>query len=76
MPLRHFQNSPSSETVKTAFIEALGTEKNPSIQIAIIQALVSIQEKKAIGPMQKLLEREDTQPFIKDEIKLGLPKII
>ncbi len=66
----------SSETVKTAFIEALGTEKNPSIQIAIIQALVQIQEKKAIGPMQKLLEREDTQPFIKNEIKLGLPKII
>ncbi|MGX1928322.1 HEAT repeat domain-containing protein [Flagellimonas sp. 2504JD4-2] len=66
----------SSETVKTAFIEALGTEKNPSIQIAIIQALVQIQEKKAIGPMQKLLEREDTQPFIKNEIKQGLPKII
>ncbi|MEX0313988.1 MAG: HEAT repeat domain-containing protein, partial [Allomuricauda sp.] len=58
----------SSETVKTAFIEALGMEKNPSIQIAIIQALVQIQEKKAIGPMQKLLEREDTQPFIKNEI--------
>ncbi|MGW9684838.1 HEAT repeat domain-containing protein [Flagellimonas sp. 2504JD1-5] len=66
----------ASETVKTAFISALETEKNPSIQIAIIQALVSIQEKKAIGPMQKLLEREDTQPFIKNEIKLGLPKII
>lgn len=66
----------STETVKTAFIDALGTEKNPSIQIAIIQALVQIQEKKAIGPMQKLLEKEDTQPFIKNEIKLGLPKII
>ncbi|WP_190810878.1 zf-HC2 domain-containing protein [Flagellimonas sp. S3867] len=66
----------SSETVKTAFIKALETEKNPSIQIAIIQALVSIQEKKAIAPMQKLLEQEDTQPFIKKEIKLGLPKII
>lgn len=66
----------SSETVKAAFIEALGTEQNPSIQIAIIQALVQIQEKKAIGPMQKLLERENTQPFIKNEIKQGLPKII
>lgn len=66
----------STETVKTAFIEALGIEKNPSIQIAIIQALVQIQEKKAIGPMQKLLEKEDTQPFIKNEIKIGLPKII
>lgn len=66
----------ASETVKTAFIEALKIEKNPSIQIAIIQALVQIQEKKAAAPMKKLLEQEDTQPFVKNEIKLGLPKII
>ncbi|UII77393.1 HEAT repeat domain-containing protein [Flagellimonas sp. HMM57] len=66
----------TSETVKIAFIKALEQEKNPSIQVAIIQALVKIQEKKAIGPMQKLLEKEDTQPFIKKEIEQGLPKII
>ncbi len=66
----------SSEKVKDVFIEALGQEKNPSIQIAIIQVLVQIQEKKAIGPMQRLLEQEDTQPFIKEQIKTGLPKII
>ncbi|MEM7484337.1 MAG: zf-HC2 domain-containing protein [Bacteroidota bacterium] len=66
----------TSETVKTAFIKALEKEKNPSIQVAIIQALVKIQEKKAIAPMQKLLEQEDTQPFIKKEITEGLPKII
>ena len=66
----------SSEKVKEVFIEALGKEKNPSIQIVIIQVLVQMQEKKAIGPMQRLLEQEDTQPFIKEQIKTGLPKII
>ncbi|RDY60044.1 HEAT repeat domain-containing protein [Flagellimonas nanhaiensis] len=66
----------TSETVKNVFIEALGKEKNPSIQIAIIQILVGIQEKKAIAPMKKLLEQEDTHPFIKEEIKAVLPKII
>ncbi|TAI48192.1 HEAT repeat domain-containing protein [Flagellimonas allohymeniacidonis] len=66
----------SSETVKNVFIEALGKEKNPSIQIAIIQVLVQIQEKKAVEPMRKLLEQEDTQPFIKEQIETGLPKII
>lgn len=66
----------SSENVKQVFIKALETEKNPSIQIGIIQALVKIQERKAIGPMRKLLEQEDTQPFVKNEINLGLPKII
>ena len=66
----------SSEKVKEVFLEALGKEKNPSIQIAIIQVLVQIQEKKAVEPMQRLLEQEDTQPFIKEQIKTGLPKII
>ena len=66
----------SSEKVKEVFIEALGKEKNPSIQIVIIQVLVQMQEKKAIEPMQRLLEQEDTQPFIKEQIKTGIPKII
>ncbi len=66
----------TSELVKSVFIEALENEKNPSIQIGIIQALVKIHEKKAVAPMQKLLEQEDTQPFVKNEIKMALPKII
>ncbi|MEW2920874.1 HEAT repeat domain-containing protein [Muricauda sp. ANG21] len=64
-----------SETVKDTFIEVLGQEKNPSIQVAIIQALVQIQERKAAEPMKKLLEKEDTQPFIKEQIKAVLPSI-
>ena len=66
----------NSERVKKAFIQALKTEKDPSIQIAIIQNLVQMQEKKAIGPMQDLLQQEETQPFIKEEITNALPKII
>lgn len=65
----------SSEMVKTTFIEALEQEKNPSIQVSIIQALVQIQEKKAAEPMKKLLEKEDTQPFIKEQIKAVLPSL-
>ncbi len=65
----------SSETVKNLLIEALEKEKNPSIQVAIIQVLVQIQERKAAEPMKKLLEQEDTQPFIKEQIKAVLPSI-
>ena len=65
----------SSEKVKHILIEALEKEKNPSIQVSIIQALVQIQEKKAAGPMKKLLEQEDTQPFIKEQIKAVLPSL-
>lgn len=65
----------SSEKVKNVLIEALEKEKNPSIQVAIIQTLVQIQEKKAAEPMKRLLEQEDTQPFIKEQIKAVLPSI-
>ena len=62
----------TSETVKDGFISALETEKDPTIQINIIKSLVKIQEKKALKPMQKLLEHEETQSFVKDEIKTVL----
>ena len=69
-------NFSKSELVKSAFIKALGTDKDPSVQIAIIQILVKIQEKKAIDPMKQLLQQEGTQPFVKKEITQVLPEII
>jgi len=66
----------ASERVKTSFIKALKTEKDPGIQIAIIHLLGKIQEKKAVAPMQFLLDQEDTQPFVKEELKSILPNII
>lgn len=69
-------NFASSIEVKNAFITALQNEKDPGIQIIIIHALVKIQEKKAIAPMQELLKNEETQPFVKEQIKSVLPSII
>jgi len=66
----------SSEKVKDGFIKALDTEKDPAIQMTLIQALVKIQAKKALKPMQHLLEKEETQPFVKKEIKIALSNII
>ena len=66
----------TSETVKNSFINALKTEKDPGIQITIIQILGKIQEKKASASMQYLLEQEDTQPYVKDELESVLPNII
>lgn len=67
---------PESTIVKDAFIEALTIQKDPSLQIAIIQFLVKIQEKRAIAPMQQLLEHEDTPNFVKDQVNSGISQII
>ncbi len=66
----------TSETVKESFIKALKTEKDPGIQITIIQVLGKMQEKKAAASMQYLLEQDDTQPYVKDELESVLPNII
>lgn len=63
------------EAVKELMLQALGRERNPGLQVAIIKLLAQIQEKKAIRPMRELLEREDIQPFIKEEIKALWPSI-
>ncbi|WP_460217809.1 HEAT repeat domain-containing protein [Psychroserpens sp. MEBiC05023] len=67
---------PESPIVKDAFIEALTTQKDPSLQIAIIQFLVNIQEKRAIAPMQELLEHSDTPDFVKEQVNSGISQII
>jgi len=69
-------NYTKSERVKNAFIEALKTEKDPGIQIIIIQTLGEIQEKKAATPMRELLNQEGTQPFVKEQIESVLTTII
>jgi hypothetical protein len=66
----------SSEIVKNSFIKALKMEKDPGIQITLIQVLGKIQEKKAAASMQYLLEQDDTQPYVKEELELVLPNII
>ncbi|WP_298900507.1 HEAT repeat domain-containing protein [uncultured Psychroserpens sp.] len=67
---------PESSIVKDAFIAALTTQKDPSLQIAIIQFLVKIQEKRAIAPMQQLLEHSDTPDFVKEQVNSGISQII
>lgn len=64
------------ELVRKSFIESLTIEKNPSIQIEIIQILVNIQEKRALDPMKKLLEQPELPNYLKTQINIGIAKLI
>ncbi len=71
--LQQFKTSPG---VTASYIKALETEKEPAVQLALIRILVSLREKKAVPPMQKLLENTDTENFIKEQIKSLLPTLV
>ena len=65
-----------SEMVRKALIKAMDIEQDPGIQIELIQILVSIQEKRAVPSMEKLLQNEETPGYVKDQVKIGLPNLI
>lgn len=66
----------SNENVKKAFITSLTNEKNPNIQIAVMQFLVTIQDKRALAPMQQLLEHSETPDYVKEQVNAGMKQII
>lgn len=65
-----------NQQVKDAFIEALTTEKEPNIQIAIIQFLVKAKDQRARVPMQQLLDEIETPGFVKDQVSAGLSTLM
>lgn len=64
------------EMVRKALINALDMEQDSGMQIELIQILVSIQEKRAVPSMEKLLQNEETPDYVKDQVKIGLPNLI
>ncbi len=65
-----------SELVKTSLIQTLTTEKNPSIQVEVIQILVQIQEKRALDPMKKILEQPEAPDYLKTQVNIGIAQLI
>lgn len=66
----------SSETVRNALIKALETDKEPTVQIELIQILAKIQEKRALEPMQKLLEKEETPNYLKQQLQHNIASLL
>lgn len=65
-----------SKSVMVALIKALESEKDPNIQIAVIHALVKLKDRNAIAPIKQLLDQNDTQFFVKEQIRSLIPSII
>lgn len=66
----------SLEMVRSALIKSLEAEQNPSIQIELIQILAKIQEKRAIKPMQKLLNKEEIPNYVKQQLESNIAQLL
>jgi HEAT repeat protein len=61
--------------VKKGLIQSLSTQKDPMVQIALIQLMVKIKEKSIVDQLEKLTKDASTLKAVKDEAYSGILKL-
>ncbi|HZI26348.1 MAG TPA: HEAT repeat domain-containing protein, partial [Chryseolinea sp.] len=67
--LSKFRDEPQ---VKKVLITALSHQKDPVVQIALIQLLVKLKEKGVVEDLKKIVDDEGTMDAVKDEAYSGI----
>jgi hypothetical protein len=56
-------------------ISALSYQKDPVVQIALIQLLVDLKEQSVVDDLKKIVDDEGTMEAVKDEAYSGILKL-
>lgn len=70
--LGKLSNDPS---VRRALAQSLAMQKDPVVQIALIQLLVQLKEKGVVNDLQKIVDDAETIQPVKDEAYSGILKL-
>jgi len=70
--LSKFHQEPA---VRKVLIEALSSQKDPMVQIALIQLLVRMKEKGVVNDLKKMVDDSGTMKAVKDEAYSGIMKL-
>jgi len=70
--LSKFQDEP---TVRKILIHSLSVQKDPIVQIALIQLMVRLKEKSIVNELQKIVDDSQIMKAVKDEAYTGLLKL-
>ena len=65
----------NEEKVRKALIAALSTQDKAVVQIALINLMVQLKENRAIEPMQRIIQDENSIEVVKDEANYGVFKL-
>jgi hypothetical protein len=68
-----FRNDPG---VKDGLVRSLGRQDSPLVQVALIDLLVEIRERRAADALKKLIGEARLAPQVKQHAELGLKQII
>jgi hypothetical protein len=61
--------------VKKVLIGALAKQKDPIVQITLIQLMVQMKEKEVVKDLEKIVDEEGTLQAVKDEAYNGILKL-
>jgi len=64
------------EQVRKAFIQSLPVQTDPLMQITLIDILVGLKEKKAVEPLQRLTEKKNLLPIVRNKAEEGIGILI
>ncbi|MBL7870053.1 MAG: HEAT repeat domain-containing protein [Cyclobacteriaceae bacterium] len=65
----------TEDNVRQALINSLATQKDPVVQIALIQLLVKLKEDGVVKQLEKLTKDASTMKAVKDEAYTGILKL-
>jgi hypothetical protein len=63
------------EPVRKALVQSLSTQKDPVVQIALIQLMVQMKEKEVVKELEKITDDVHTIKAVKDEAYSGILKL-
>ena len=70
--LSKFHTDPN---VRKALIQSLSTQKDPVVQIALIQLMVMMKEKGVVKDLEQMTKDKSTMKAVKDEAYSGILKL-
>ena len=62
--------------VRMGFIQSIGMQESPLVQIALADLMVKLQEKSSVSSMKLLLEKPDLDTTVKNRIEASINHII
>ncbi|QIL77081.1 HEAT repeat domain-containing protein [Hymenobacter sp. HDW8] len=62
--------------VREAFVQSLTIQTDPNVQIMLIELLVALRERRAVPELERLSQRRDALPIVRQQAESGLGQLI
>ncbi|MFY0631332.1 MAG: HEAT repeat domain-containing protein [Flavobacteriaceae bacterium] len=66
---------PQNEEIRKSFIKAIGQEKEPLVQIKLINSLSILRDQRAKKPLEKIINNKETFPIVKNNASLAMANL-